>query len=236
MCSNNHWLKLIVSQQKLLLLDSTSLSPVVTGCHRRLLLSAPIAMAMQPVFKKARVTSQQASLSFPGMTNPLMAMMNPMAAMMNPAMMNPGMMNPAMAAMMQQMSNHSAPSGIGATMSAPVPAHHVEDAVIVEAGGEDPGEDGGDDEEHGEDVPPEGSRPAATPKTKAAPPASVPVRSAAAPMNPFEHQTDDQADVIGDAMTQIMNTRKALFKASKGEMPIPRCIKFVGALPKAHSV
>lgn len=184
----------------------------------------PIPMSVAQRSKKARLTQQIAlsSMFQPGM-NP-MAMINPMA-----------LMNPAMAAMFQQMSNPSAPSGL--TMN--LPAHHTDDAL---EGGEEPGEDGGEDEEHGEDVHQavltnESQRAAVTPK-KAAPP----VRSMSSnptagpfPQSQTKEPQEETSDVINEAVSRVMATRNALFKATKGEMPIPRSIKYLGAMPKARS-
>ena len=128
--------------------------------------------------------------------------------------MNPmAMMNP-MAAMFQM----SSPPGL--TMTLPATQASVDDVE-----GEEAAEDGGaHDDDHGDDVTPERAS-AVTPK-KAAPPTRP--RS-------LVNTEDTNSDVISDAMAQINATRAALFQAQKGEMPIPRSIKFVGALPKARS-
>ena len=149
-----------------------------------------------------------------------MAVMNPMA-----------MMNPAMGGMFQQMPNPSAPSIY-------FPAHHHTDDAPD--GGEEPGEDGGEDEEHGEDahqaVLTNESQTAAvsvTPK-KAAPPvrSTLPVQTAGPPQSQAREET---SEIINEAVSRVLATRNALFNATKGEMPIPRSIKFLGGMPKARS-
>ena len=188
----------------------------------------PIPMSVVQRSKKARLTHQQqmalSSMCQPGM-NP-MAMMNPMT-----------MMNPAMAAMFQQMSNPSAPSGLTINL----PAHHTDDAL---EGGEEPGEDGGEDEEHGEDVHQavltnESQRAAVTPKKSAPPVRSMSSNRTAGPFPQSQtkepQEAEETSDVINEAVSRVMATRNALFKATKGEMPIPRSIKFLGAMPKARS-
>ena len=128
--------------------------------------------------------------------------------------MNPmAMMNP-MAAMFQM----SSPPGLTMTLPA---TQAVDDVEGEEAAAED---GGAHDDDHGDDVTPERAS-AVTPK-KAAPPTRP--RS-------LVNTEDTNSDVISDAMAQINATRAALFQAQKGEMPIPRSIKFVGALPKARS-
>ena len=176
--------------------------------------------------KKARLTHQQMAISSmfqPGM-NP-MATMNPMA-----------MMNPAMAAMFQQMSNPSAPSS-GLTINLPA---HTDDALVE--GGEEQGEDGGEDEEHGEDVHQavltnESQRAAVTPKKSAPPvrPMSSNPTAGPFPQSQTKEPQGETSDVINEAVSRVMATRNALFKATKGEMPIPRSIKYLGAMPKARS-
>ncbi|CAL1135688.1 unnamed protein product [Cladocopium goreaui] len=175
--------------------------------------------------KKARLTHQQMALSSmfqPGM-NP-MAMTNPMA-----------MMNPAMAAMFQQMSNPSAPSS-GLTINLPA---HTDDALVE--GGEEQGEDGGEDEEHGEDVHQavltnESQRAAVTPKKSAPPvrPMSSNPTAGPFPQSQTKEPQGETSDVINEAVSRVMATRNALFKATKGEMPIPRSIKYLGAMPKVR--
>ena len=129
--------------------------------------------------------------------------------------MNPmAMMNP-MAAMFQMSSSP------GLTMTLPA----TQAPVVDDIEGEEAAEDGGaHDDDHGDDVTPERAS-AVTPK-KAAPPTRP--RS-------LVNTEDPNSEVISDAMAQINATRAALFQAQRGEMPIPRSIKFVGALPKARS-
>ena len=136
------------------------------------------------------------------------------------------MMNPAMAAMFQQMSNPSAPSGL--TMN--LPAHHTDDAL---EGGEEPGEDGGEDEEHGEDV----HQAVLTNESQRAAVRSMSSNPTAGPFpqSQTKEPQEETSDVINEAVSRVMATRNALFKATKGEMPIPRSIKYLGAMPKARS-
>jgi len=41
---------------------------------------------------------------------------------------------------------------------------------------------------------------------------------------------------IEEAVAGVMSTRGALFKASRDQLPIPRCCKFLGSIPKAWMV
>ena len=193
---------------------------------------------MQPHFKKARL-STNGQMSNPmlmggmmgqGMLPMTMSPMNPMASMMMAGA------NPMLASMMQAMNHH------------PVNPGQFHSGVLEEVHEDDDGANGvvedalaaaeEDESGPGPSDPAMGSM--GSVRTKAPP--SKPVCPSLQPNQSKPNVSQGFAlsivgDTIEEAVQGVMQARRTLFQAQKDSMPIPRCVKYLGGLPKArHSI
>ena len=192
---------------------------------------------MQPLNKKARLsTNVNGQMSNPmlmgGMMGqgmlPAMMTMNPMASMLGA--------NPMLASMIQASMNHQHP-GPGHFHSGVLEEVHednddgaAEDAVVAN-----------EEDESGPGPADPAMGPMGSVGTKA-PPTSKPVCPS---LQPQQNQPSKPnvsqgfalsivGDTIEEAVAGVMQARRTLFQAQKDSMPIPRCVKFLGGLPKAR--
>ena len=198
---------------------------------------------MQPHIKKARlstnVNGQMNPMLMGGMMGgqgmlPMMAM-NPMASMMGA--------NPMLATSMMQASmnhhHHHHPGNPGQFHIGVLEEVHedddganevVEDALAATE--EDESGPGPSDPAMG----PMGSVRTKAPPSKPVCPSLQPNQSSK-PNVSQGFALSIVGDTIEEAVAGVMQARRTLFQAQKDSMPIPRCIKHLGGLPKArHSI
>ena len=195
---------------------------------------------MQPHFKKARLsTNVNGQMSNPMLMGGMMGQgmlpmmtMNPMASMMGA--------NPMLASMMQASMNHHPGN--------PGQFHH---SGVLEEVHED-NDDGAnevvedalaatEEEESGPGPSDPAMGPMGSVRTKAPP--SKPVCPSLQPNQSSKPNVSQGfalsivGDTIEEAVAGVMQARRTLFQAQKDSMPIPRCVKYLGGLPKArHSI